>query len=132
MASSSLTPYESSAGQQTFALVSTGENKTTHKVAGRDIATPYLVEVKRSFTNPSATGNDHVSIRIQRTERNATTGKLATMQVNCDISIPKDTSIIDGDEQVKLVSILSSLLNEETAMEATDANITALVEGRDL
>jgi hypothetical protein len=54
------------------------------------------------------------------------------MQANLDISIPKDTSIIDGDEQVKLISVLASLLNEATAMEATDANITKLVEGMDL
>jgi hypothetical protein len=54
------------------------------------------------------------------------------MQVLVDISIPKDTSIITIAEQTKLVAAMASLLNEEAALEASLANIAALIGGGDL
>jgi hypothetical protein len=132
MGSSSLTPYYASSGQYTFTLVSTSDNGATWKVASRDLATPQVVEIQRKLTAPSATGNDHVVLRVARTERNATTGKLATMQVLLDISIPKDTSILTIAEQTKLVACVASLLNQSTAMEASLTNIASLIGGSDL
>lgn len=132
MASSSLTPYKDNTNQVTFALVSQSANGATYKVAGRDLATPYLVEVQRKLTNPGATGNDHIVLRAARVERNVDTSKLATAQVLVDVSIPKDTSILDQTAQLELLAISSSLLNDATAMAATTANRSALIGGSDL
>lgn len=131
MAKSSLTPYYASSGQYTFQLVASGKDGAMWKVTGRDLACPFIVEIQRKLTSATANGNDHVVLRAARTERNATTGKLATMQVLLDVSIPKDTSIITVAEQKKLVCTVASLLNAETAMEATLANIDALIGGGD-
>lgn len=132
MSSSTITPYVTNAATQAFSLVSESATGAKYMVAGREIGLPYVVEVTRKLTAPGATSNDHVGIRIARTERNATTAKLATCQVLLDISIPKDATVITQTEQKKLLSALASLLNEYTAMEATTASITALVEGRNL
>jgi hypothetical protein len=132
MASSSLTPYKDNSNQVTFNLVTTSQNGSTYKVSGRELALPHVVEIQRKLTSNNSTGNDHVILRGARTERNATTGKLATAQVMVDISIPKDQSTLDATAQAELLSCVASLLNEASAMEATHANITALIEGRDL
>lgn len=131
MAKSTLAPYVNSSTQQSFSLVSSGKEGSVWKVASRDLACPYGIEIQRKLTSGNATGNDHVIVRVFRTERNATTGKLATAQVLLDISIPKDTSILTLTEQTKLVCVMASVLNAETAMEATLANITALLSGAD-
>lgn len=132
MASATLTPYRNNANQVTFSLVSTSADQTTYKVSGNPLSEPHLVEITRKLTNSNSASNDHVQVRIARVERNATTGKLATMQVLCDISLPKDDSILTATVQKEQLAILASLFNEATAMEATTANITALIEGRDL
>lgn len=130
--STSLTPYYDNTNQTTFVQASASEKITKWIESGLDIACPHKVEVIRKLTPPTSNSNDHVILRVSKTMRNATTSKLATMQVSLDISIPKDTSELDSTEQKALVSELASLLNEATAMEATSANITALIEGRDL
>lgn len=132
MASASLAPYKSNSATETFTSVGPIEGGYLFKVSGRGLATPYLIEVKRKFTSGSSASNDHTVLRIARTERNTTTGKLATAQVLVDISIPKDTSILTAAVLKEMLAVLSSLLNECTAMEATNAKITALVEGYDL
>jgi hypothetical protein len=132
MASTSLTPFYASSGQYTFTLVTTSDSGATYKVAGRDLATPHLVEVQRKLTQPSALGNDHVVLRLARTERNTSTSKLATMQVLIDISIPKDTSILTIAEQTKMLATAQSLLNESTATEASLTAIAKLIGGSDL
>lgn len=132
MASSSLTPYKNSTEQETFSLVSTSGSGAKYMVSGRSLANPFVIECQRKLTPATASGNDHVVLRLARTESNATTSKLATCQVLVDVSIPKDTSVLTATVQKELVALAASLLNEATAMEATNANITALVEGRDL
>jgi hypothetical protein len=132
MASSSLTPYRNNSDQVTFQLVSTSSEGSSYRVSGRDLSSPHVVDIKRKLTSGNSTANDHISVRVARTERNASTSKLATMQVLLDISIPKDTSILTSTVQAEQLAIAASLLNEATAMEATTANITALIEGRDL
>jgi len=132
MASNSLTPYTTNAATQSFALVSTSSAATKWAVSGREIGLPYVIELQRKLTAPGASANDHIVIRIARTERNTATTKLATMQILTDVSIPKDATVITQTEQKKLLSILASLLNECTAMEATTANIACVIEGRDL
>lgn len=132
MASSSLNPFISSAAQQLFSLVATTSNGCEFRAGGRDISLPYAVIIQRKLSAPTSLSNDHVYLRARRTERNVTTGKLATAQVQLDISIPKDTSILTQTVLKQMISALASLLNEATAMEATTANMTALVEGRDL
>jgi len=132
MASSSLTPKYDNTNSYTFALVSTGVDGATHKVEGRDLALPFEVNVQRKLTGGSKTGNDHVVVRMARTERNATTAKLATMQVLVDISIPKDTSVITQAEQLKLVGAVASLLNDNAALQATTVARSALINGRDI
>jgi len=100
-------------------------------VAGRSLGAPFELEQVRKV-NANSLSNDHSIVRLTRKEANAATGKLATLQVTLDVSIPKDTTVLTQIEQKKLVSLLVSLLNESTAMEATNANITAIIEGRDL
>lgn len=132
MASSTLTPKYDNSSSYTFVLVSTSADGATFKVDGRDLATPFEVNVQRKLTTGNKTGNDHVVVRMARTERNATTAKLATAQVLVDISIPKDCSIITQAEQVKLLGAVSSLLNDNAALQATTVARTALVNGRDI
>jgi len=131
MASSSISPYRNNANTESFALVSSDTDGCTFKVAGRALANPYVFSVKRKVTAPTAKGNDHVVVRVARTESNAETGIPATAQVLLDISIPKDQTILTATILKELCSIISSYLNEETAMEATTANITTLIEGMD-
>lgn len=132
MASTTLAPYKDSTTAVTFKLVNSGSNGATYQVEGRDIATPYQIQVIKKFTNPSASANDHVQIRVSRTERNATTQKLATVQALLDVSIPKDTSILTLTAQKELLAIMCSLLRDATANAATNANIAAIVSGFDL
>lgn len=131
MASSSLNPFVDNTNHQLFALKSTSSDGSTFMVAGRSLGAPFELTFERKV-NPNSLSNDHSIVRLTRKEANASTGKLATMQVTLDVSIPKDVTVITTTEQKKLVAILASLLNESTAMEATSANITAILEGRDL
>lgn len=132
MATTTLTAYTTNTLTQAFELQSTSETKTVWIATGREIACPYTVSVERKKASSNSPSNDHVVLRVTRIERNATTGKLATFQSSLDLSIPKDQSILSATEQKKAISWISSCLNEGTAMEATNANITKLIEGRDL
>jgi hypothetical protein len=132
MASSTLTPYRDNTNQVTFNLVSQGADGATYKVSGRDLALPYAVEIQRKLSSGSSNANDRIKISVRRVERNVDTGKLATLMVSSEISIPKDTSTLDGTAQIEICAIHASLLNDATAMAATTANRTALIEGRDL
>lgn len=131
MASSSLNPFVDNTNHQALVLKTTSAESTIFMVAGRNLAQPYEVEFQRKV-NPSAASNDHCIIRLSRKEANATTGKLATLQITLDCSIPKDTTILTLTEQKKAIALIASLLNESTAMEATNVAITAILEGRDL
>lgn len=132
MATETITAYEANAGTKSFVLANTNSVKTSWIVSGRAIALPYSLSVERKLSQPNSPSNDHVILRVGRVEQNATTGKLATFQATLDISIPKDQSVLSPAEQKKAISLLASILNENTAMEATNANITKLIEGRDL
>jgi len=132
MASSSLTPYKDSSNQVTFNLSTQGENFCQYIVADRPIATPYMLEIRRKTTSPGAASNDHVVVRLARIERNSETGKPVTGQVMLDISIPKDSDTITVAYMKELIGILSSVLNEDVALEATTANAAALLAGSDL
>jgi len=131
MASSTLNPYVDNTNHQAFVLKSTSESGAVFMVAGRSLGAPFELEQVRKV-NANSLSNDHSIVRLTRKEANAAIGKLATLQVTLDVSIPKDTTVLTQIEQKKLVSLLVSLLNESTAMEATNANITAIIEGRDL
>lgn len=131
MASSSLNPYVDSTNRQALTLKSTSPSGAIFMVAGRALGAPFEIEQVRKV-NASSLSNDHSIIRLTRKEANVATGKLATLQVTVDVSIPKDVTILTPTEQKKAISLICSLLNESTAMEATNANITAIIEGRDL
>lgn len=132
MATATLSPYKNNTTTQSFVLQQTSEKKTTWIVSGRSISAPYSLSVERKPANANSPSNDHVILRATRMEMNSTTGKLATLQVTLDISIPKDQAVLTPAVQKELLSVVASSLNESTAMEATSANITALIEGRDL
>jgi len=132
MASASLVPYKTNTTQETFALVSQSAAGATYKVSGRPLATPYQIETQRKLSSGTSTGNDHVGLRISRVEKNATTGKLATLQVLLDVSIPKDTSVLTTATQQEMLAICASILNECTAMEATHSKIDLILSGGDL
>lgn len=131
MASSTLTLYCTNAVTKVFTLVGVLADGARYMVSGRAIACPFVTEIKRKF-NPNGTGNDHVGIRIARTEQNTTSGKLATCQVLLDISIPKDQSVLTPAVQKEILALLASALNENAAVASTTVNASALIEGRDL
>lgn len=130
MASSTLSPYKNNTTTVAFALVSESPNGAKYQVSGRDIGLPFTLEIARKLTQPGAAGNDEVTVIIRRIEKNATTGKLATFYSKHLISIPKDTSVLTQTVQKECLSLLASLFNESTAMEATTVFLTALIEGR--
>lgn len=132
MASSTLNPYKDNTNHVLFSLASTSATGAKYLVSGRSMSLPYICEITRKVTPANSTSNDHVTVRLARSEANATSGKLATAQVTLDISIPKDQSVLTAAVQKEIVSVLASILNEAAAMQATNANITALIEGRDL
>jgi hypothetical protein len=131
MASATLNPYVDNTNHQALVLKSTTDLGAVFMVSGRALGAPFELELIRKV-NPNSLSNDHSIVRLTRKEANAASGKLATLQVTLDCSIPKDVTVLTLTEQKKLVSLLVSLLNESTAMEATNANITAILEGRDL
>jgi hypothetical protein len=132
MASSSLTPYKDDTNQVTFNLSTQGENFCQYLVSGRAIATPYLLEIRRKTTSPGAASNDHVVVRVARIERNSNTGKPVTGQVMVDISIPKDSDTITVAYMEEMLGIVSSALNDDAALAASNANAAALLAGSDL
>lgn len=132
MSSTSLTPYKSNSTQETFILANESSTGAKWIVAGRSLSAPYSLELSRKLTAPSATGNDRVELRLTRVEPNATTGKLATASVILTVSIPKDTSVLVPGVQKEMLSVIASLLNEQTAMESTNVKITALIQGTNL
>jgi len=131
MASSTLVLKYNSTATRTYLLVSTTQNGARYMMSGRPIATPYVIELNRKI-NVNGTGNDHVSVRIARTEQNVTSGKLATSQILCDFSIAKDQSILNQAAQKELGMILASLLMDGAAVLDTPVSLTAVVEGRDI
>jgi len=131
MASATLNPFVDNTNHQALVLKSTTDSGAVFMVAGRALGAPFELEMIRKV-NPNSLSNDHSIVRLTRKEANTASGKLATLQVTLDCSIPKDVTVLTLAEQKKLVSLLVSLLNESTAMEATNANITAILEGRDL
>lgn len=130
MASSTLSPYYNNASQLDYSLVTTSAGKTTYIRSGRPFAQPQLIEITRKPSGGRS--NDHIGIRIARVEPNATTNVLATGQITVDISIPKDQSVLTNTAMVELLGTLASLLDQATALNASAANRTALIEGRDL
>lgn len=132
MASATLTPYYNNTQQQTFALVSTDKNGSVYRVAGRDLATPRQLEIIRKIGPTGAAGNDHITLKLTHVGKNSTTAKISAGSVTVDISCPRDTAAVSKGDMQAILSIISSLLNESTAMEATSVAITALTEGRDL
>lgn len=130
MSSSSFSPYKNNTTQVTFTLASESPTGVKYLVSGRSISQPFTLDITRKLTAPGAAGNDEVTILIKRVDQNATTLKLSTAFVKFTLSIPKDQSIVTATLQKELCALLASLFNESTAMEATTAFLTAIVEGR--
>lgn len=132
MASNSLTPFGDAGVQYNFELQSSSGTKTVWIRPGRSISLPHSISIERKPSAPNSASNDHVILRVTRVEMNTGSGKFATLQATLDISIPKDSIAISQGTQKDQLSILASVLNEFTAMETTNVNITKLIEGRDL
>jgi len=132
MASASLTPYYNNSLQETFSLVSAGTDKTTWKVTGRDLALPKTLTIERKIGAPGKTANDHILIRISQSERNATTGLIATASATLDLSIARDTSVLNATAVRYLPRMIASLLNDSAACSATSNNASAIVAGLDV
>jgi hypothetical protein len=131
MATQTLTPYINNTQQITLTLASTGAEGSNWMVSGRDMSLPYRLEIRRKAVNPNSKGNDRVSLRLARSERNVTTGLLATGSISMTVSVPKDSATITQTHVKEMVAAIASLLDNCTAQEATNPNIAALVEGRD-
>jgi len=132
MPSASLAPYQSNSVQMTFTLQSSNSSGAAWLVTARPLANPYKVELIRKIAPPNSMANDHVILRVSRTDANSTSGKPATGSASLDISIPRDVATIDLSEMKAVVGILSSLLNDNAALAATDVNRSALLSGLDL
>jgi len=131
MASPSISPHHSSSSTTVFGLVSETANGVKWQVAGRSLSAPYTVELNRKI-DPNATANDHIVLKVSRTEKNTTTSKSATGSVSVDISVPKDNTILTTAELVKMAEIAASLINDYSASAATTTNATAFIEGSDI
>jgi len=134
MATATLTPYYSSAAQQTFTLASQGSDKVTWRdpAASRSLARPYIVELTRKLGQQNSKANDHVTLKISRSESAVSTGLPVTGFVSLDISIPRDNTSISAANMQSMLGILGSLLFNSTATPATLTNIASLVNGSDL
>lgn len=130
MSSATLTPFKNATEQVTFSLQSESSDGANYIASGRSLSTPYGIQIQRKVA--TGTRNDHIVLRVYRTENNATTGKAATVQALLDISIPKDQSVINATAQKELLTIVMSLLRDATLSAATFTNVTALIEGRNL
>lgn len=130
MSSTTLSPYKDSTTTIVFNLVSESPNGVTYLVSGRSISRPFTLTVTRKLTALNAAGNDEITIQVKRTEQNATSLKLATAYAKLTISIPKDQSVLTSTVQKELMAVIASLCNESTAMEATTAFMSAIIEGR--
>jgi len=130
MATSSLTLYSSNAASAAFVLVSSSVDNTVWKVANRSLSTPLSLQFTRKYQ--SGNKNDILKVVFKQIERNATTAQLATFQASLEISVPKDQSILTPAVCAGVIGYLSSLLDDSTALQATSANRTAIVDGRDV
>jgi len=130
MASSTITLYKTNAATVAFALVSSSVDKTVWKVAGLPLSTPYQLELTRKLVPGSK--NNHIGVRLARTEQNTSTSVLATAQILVDISVPKDQSILSASVVTEMLGVIASLLNDGTALAATSVNRTALGDARDV
>jgi len=130
MPSSTLTLKKDTTNSVVFSIVSSSEFGAKYIVSGRPSSQPFGLEVQRVLTPPSSTSNDHMKIRIYRTDRNTDTGKLATGQVLVDLSIPKDNANITNTELIELLVMVGSLFTDGAAGSATTVNATAIVETR--
>lgn len=133
MASTSISPKYGDTETVTFSLASNSATGATYLVSGRALSAPYGVEVKRLLTKAGQTANDHIQLRVFKTEMNATTGKPATDQVLLDLSIAKDRSVLTTSGINILTNVIASILNNYGALAAdTSATVTALSSGMDL
>lgn len=131
MASQTVTLYYNATQTQAFNLVSSGSNGAAFIASGRPLSQPIVLEISRKI-NSNSVGNDKITLRIARTDANATTGKLATFQAKLELSVPKDVSVITPTIQQDITTMVMSALRDATAAAATRANVTALLEGRDI
>lgn len=131
MASQTILAAINSTTQISFDLASTTSDGARYMKAGRPLSCPFVVEIKRKL-NPNGSGNDHVGLRVARTEQNLTTGKLATDQVLVDVSLSKDQSILTPTVKLEILAIVASLLNDGENTVGTTTNRSAVIEGRDL
>jgi len=132
MPSSSLVPYQSNSVSMSFTLQSSFASGARWLVTARPLANPYCVELNRKIAPPNSMANDHVILRVSRTDANSVTSKPVTGSATLDISIPRDVGTITLDEMKAVVGLLSSLLNDCTALAATDVNRSTLLNGLDL
>jgi len=132
MASSTLATYYDATNHTDFALVTTGATGGKWAVAGRSLSEPYSLEIQRKIGPAGALANDHIVLRLIRTDKNATTGKPATYSITMDISVPKDNSILTETVQKYILKQFGSVINDCAAMVGTYTNAVALLEGRDL
>jgi len=131
MASASFNLYGIYQTPTEFDLAQTSATKTTWIVGGRAINKPFSLSIERKLTPQGSVSNDHILVRVTRTEANAVSGKLATASATLDLSIPKDSSVLDESALVSMLGLVASFLNEKSTLAGTTAVRSALVEGRD-
>lgn len=128
MPASSIAPYKNNTQTTTFGLASSGTNEVSYLESGNSMSEPHSITKSKKVSSGAA--NNLSTVVYKRVKRNATTGKFATLQIKVEISIPQDNSTITNAMVIEGEGIVSSILNDATALAATTAERTALAEGR--
>jgi len=132
MSSSTLVPHYSGATSYTYTLVSESATGAKWMVADRALCKPQSLELTRKIGPPTSKGNDHVILRLSRSEAGTGTGTpISTAAVTLDISIPRDTTALDADAVNNLLGALASLINQyaDTTAYGSRTAVKALLSG---
>jgi len=134
MASASISPKYDASTVQAFALQGSTSSGSKWLVASRALAKPFSFEILRKLAPAGSNVNDHVIVRVTRTEISATTLKPVTGLVSLDISIPRDSVAITPVYMADLIAIMASAINDYAAVQtgASRVNANALLSGIDL
>jgi hypothetical protein len=75
---------------QDYSLIGSTPTGAEYKDASRSLALPQTLKFSMKIGNPGAKGNDKMTITMQNTKQNSTTGEYLTGTAKIELSIPRD------------------------------------------
>lgn len=132
MASSTLTGYYSPTASVVFDLVSSTNEGADWRVSGRSLGTPYMVSLRRVVGRTGQRSNDRITLRVSYSDQNAETALASTANVTLEVSIPRDVIAVPNSQSVEMLSVLGSILNDQSPTAVTNNIVQALVNGLNL